>query len=171
MTPEDVLRARFWASDEQIRGLAPAVGLAVPFQEYAIAVDGVHIGYCSIYNVTADEAELGIVIGNKDYWGKGYGTDIVNQLTERCRIPQFEAGVLDKKRPEFKPSGLYMDLFSGDCWLVSRRRHHSLHHSVKGSLDQPFSHAPLVAPGSKHSWDFLSLIGEHKSASPAEVVL
>ena len=44
--------------------------------------DGKHIGNCVYYNIneTKDEAELGILIGNRDYWDKGYGTDTVATL-------------------------------------------------------------------------------------------
>ena len=31
-------------------------------------------------NMRNAETELGIMIGNKEYWGKGYGTDIVKTL-------------------------------------------------------------------------------------------
>ncbi len=43
---------------------------------------GKHIGNCSYYNTseTRGEAELGIMIGNRDYWDKGYGTDAVTTL-------------------------------------------------------------------------------------------
>ena len=45
-------------------------------------LEGKHIGNCSYYNIdeTKGEAELGIIIGNRDYWDKGYGTDTVNTL-------------------------------------------------------------------------------------------
>ena len=45
-------------------------------------LDGKHIGNCSYYNVneTKGEAELGIMIGNRNYWNKGYGTDAVTTL-------------------------------------------------------------------------------------------
>ncbi len=45
-------------------------------------LDGKHIGNCSYYNIDKmrGEAELGILIGNRDYWGKGYGTDAVTTL-------------------------------------------------------------------------------------------
>ncbi len=45
-------------------------------------LDGKHIGNCSYYNIsgTKGEAELGIMIGNRDYWDKGYGTDTVTTL-------------------------------------------------------------------------------------------
>lgn len=47
-----------------------------------VTLDGKHIGNCSYYNIsqTKDEAELGIMIGDRDYWNKGYGTDIVTLL-------------------------------------------------------------------------------------------
>ncbi len=43
---------------------------------------GKHIGNCSYYDIseTRGEAELGIMIGNRDYWDKGYGTDAVTTL-------------------------------------------------------------------------------------------
>ena len=31
-------------------------------------------------NMSNRESELGIMIGNKEYWGQGYGTDIVKTL-------------------------------------------------------------------------------------------
>jgi len=45
-------------------------------------LDGVHIGNVMYYdlNVRNREAELGIMIGDKGYWGKGYGADIVKTL-------------------------------------------------------------------------------------------
>ena len=45
-------------------------------------IEGVHIGNVMYYdlNVRNAETELGIMIGNKEYWGKGYGTDIVKTL-------------------------------------------------------------------------------------------
>ncbi len=45
-------------------------------------LDGEHIGNCSYYNINIKkgEAELGIMIGNRNYWDKGYGTDVVSTL-------------------------------------------------------------------------------------------
>ena len=45
-------------------------------------LDGQHIGNCTYYGISeADgEAELGIMIGNRDYWDKGYGADAVTTL-------------------------------------------------------------------------------------------
>ncbi len=46
--------------------------------------DGTHIGNIMYYDIDLrrKEAELGIMIGDRDYWGKGYGTDSVNSLVD-----------------------------------------------------------------------------------------
>lgn len=46
--------------------------------------EGKHIGNCTYYgiNETKGEAELGIMIGNRDYWDQGYGTDAVATLLD-----------------------------------------------------------------------------------------
>lgn len=43
---------------------------------------GRHIGNCSCYDIDEGrrQAELGIMIGDKDYWSQGYGTDVVETL-------------------------------------------------------------------------------------------
>ena len=43
----------------------------------------VHIGGCGLHEIEWRHrwAELGIVIGSRDYWGRGYGTDAVQTLT------------------------------------------------------------------------------------------
>ena len=45
-------------------------------------MDGVHIGNCMYYDVSEQkgQAELGIMIGRKDYWSQGYGSDAVVTL-------------------------------------------------------------------------------------------
>ncbi|GBD11967.1 hypothetical protein HRbin23_01652 [bacterium HR23] len=90
-----------WRSDEELARLDAAPPLRMPFQEYlrfyqdelrypypwsrrfAIdTLDGKHIGNCMYYDIdyTTGEAELGIMIGEKDYWNQGYGTDAVKTL-------------------------------------------------------------------------------------------
>jgi RimJ/RimL family protein N-acetyltransferase len=54
-------------------------------QRFAIeTTDGKHIGNCTYYaiNNKRGEAELGIMIGNRNYWDKGYGVDAVTNLLE-----------------------------------------------------------------------------------------
>ncbi|MCH8007842.1 MAG: GNAT family N-acetyltransferase, partial [Chloroflexi bacterium] len=46
---------------------------------------GKHIGNVMYYNINAvhHETELGITIGEPEYWGKGYGTEASRLLVER----------------------------------------------------------------------------------------
>ena len=43
------------------------------------ALDGQHIGNVMYYNVDYQrrEAEIGVTIGLREYWGRGYGTDLI----------------------------------------------------------------------------------------------
>ena len=49
---------------------------------FAIEADGVCIGQCGLHhpNEAARTAELGIAIGDRAYWGRGYGRDAVRTL-------------------------------------------------------------------------------------------
>lgn len=41
--------------------------------------EGLHIGNCMYYDINKDasKCELGIMIGDRDYWSRGYGTDVI----------------------------------------------------------------------------------------------
>ena len=86
-----------WARDKELMRLDAAEPVKVTFAEYfanyaeiikvrnrknrgfAIETsDGRHIGNCGYYNIDKirKEAELGIMIGDREYWGKGYGSDV-----------------------------------------------------------------------------------------------
>ncbi len=58
----------------------------VPWSEkFAIETkDGTHIGNCMYYDIDIinQEAEVGIMIGDKNYWDKGYGCDALNTLVD-----------------------------------------------------------------------------------------
>ena len=49
---------------------------------FAIEADSRYIGHCGLHNIDAVNrtCELGIEIGNKDYWGKGYGREAIRLL-------------------------------------------------------------------------------------------
>ncbi len=90
-----------WELDAELAALDAAEPLDISFSQYlreysallhnpmptsrrfAIdTTDGKHIGNCSYYNISLarGEAELGIMIGDRNYWSKGYGTDIITSL-------------------------------------------------------------------------------------------
>ena len=95
LEPTDLERAYTWVNDpEVIRYLALRYPMSrkdeqrwleeAPTNSFAGGVrlaietkDGVHIGNLDLHQANAEDrkAGLGIMIGDKDYWSNGYGTD------------------------------------------------------------------------------------------------
>ena len=63
--------------------------------------DGTHIGNVMYYNVDHQrhEAEIGVTIGLRDYWSRGYGTDLlktfVNYLLDELKLERVYLKTLD----------------------------------------------------------------------------
>lgn len=71
--------------NEVRRYLEKASRSAAEVAEFAIDTrDGRHIGGCGLrsFDQTARSAELAIVIGEADYRGKGYGTEVIRQMLQ-----------------------------------------------------------------------------------------
>jgi RimJ/RimL family protein N-acetyltransferase len=90
-----------WQSDPELSRLDAAPVLIMSFSlylidyattlrqansyRYALAIEtleGKHIGNCTCYDIDEKkgEAQLGIMIGNRDYWNQGYGADALNAM-------------------------------------------------------------------------------------------
>ncbi|MFH0847338.1 MAG: GNAT family N-acetyltransferase [Chloroflexota bacterium] len=98
----DVHEDYLWQRDPELSRLDGMKPTRLSFEEYQAAypkqlrfarmttrhifaletLKGEHIGNIAYYNLDEDEmeAELGIMIGDRDYWDKGYGEDAVNTL-------------------------------------------------------------------------------------------
>ena len=100
---EDAPEDYAWRVDEELARLDATRPLRMSyadFQKYSqeemgypsprskrLAIDtheGKHIGNIMYYDIDLrrKEAELGIMIGDREYWGKGYGTDSVDSLVD-----------------------------------------------------------------------------------------
>ena len=100
-TVTDAAKDYAWRCDPDLCCLDAVPPLKMPYSEYvgyytdelqnssrrrrrfAIdSIDGKHIGNCMYYDIDWDrkQAELGIMIGDREYWGQGFGTDAVNIL-------------------------------------------------------------------------------------------
>lgn len=92
-----------WQTDPELTRLDATVPLDMTFQQYiseytyelcypspsrhefAIeTLDGKHIGNCVYYKLDEKESktEIGILIGDRNYWNKGYGTETITLLLE-----------------------------------------------------------------------------------------
>lgn len=100
---EDAEQDYIWRSDPELARLDAAYPLTMSFDRYlkifedqlryptpgshhfsAETADGKFIGNCMYYDLDSVnlEAELGIVIGDKNYWGNAYGYDTVTTLLD-----------------------------------------------------------------------------------------
>jgi RimJ/RimL family protein N-acetyltransferase len=98
---EDAEQDYEWRTNPELAALDATVPLMITFREYLryhrddiefpspwsvrLAVDtldGRHIGNCMYYDIDPErrQCEVGIMIGDRAYWGRGYGTDAVSTL-------------------------------------------------------------------------------------------
>jgi RimJ/RimL family protein N-acetyltransferase len=99
----DARRDYQWQTDPELARLDAAPVLAMSFSIYLLdyattlhhsrynryplaveTLDGRHIGNCTCYDIDEKkgEAQIGIMIGDRDYWDRGYGTDAVNTMVD-----------------------------------------------------------------------------------------
>jgi RimJ/RimL family protein N-acetyltransferase len=122
LEPDDLERCYRWMNDSQVTrflegGRYPismaqerdwldnAVRSRGSFSDVLFAIEtkegGAHIGNAGLHGSSAEHrrANLGIVIGDKDYWSKGYGTDTVRTLLrfafEQMNLHRVELGTFD----------------------------------------------------------------------------
>lgn len=82
MTDADFQDYHIWDSDPEIHEFNPPAGRVFNYHAYAIDADGKHIGNCFMMNISGESGELAIVIGDKRYWGRGYGAEAVRSLVD-----------------------------------------------------------------------------------------
>jgi len=100
---EDAEQDYIWRSDAELARLDAAYPLTMSFERYlkifedqlryptpgshhfsTETLDGKYIGNCMYYDLDSVnmQAELGIVIGDRDYWSNSYGYDAVTTLLD-----------------------------------------------------------------------------------------
>lgn len=101
--PSDAWDDYSWETDPELAKLDAAPLTFISYSQYLVdytmelraprttsrqfavdTLDSKHIGNCSYYNLdkSRGEVELGIMIGNRDYWDKGYGVDVISTLLD-----------------------------------------------------------------------------------------
>lgn len=95
---EDSVEDYSWSTDPELSKLDATSPISIGFSEYLIyykdklqyhsslrnmyaidTIEGIHIGNCTYYNIDEkkEEAELGIMIGDRRYWNQGYGYESI----------------------------------------------------------------------------------------------
>ena len=102
---EDSEQDYIWRSDQELASLDAAFPLTMSYDRFlklaqdqmryptpgshhfaTETLDGKFIGNCMYYDLDSVkmQAELGIVIGDRDYWSNSYGYDAVTTLLDHC---------------------------------------------------------------------------------------
>jgi RimJ/RimL family protein N-acetyltransferase len=95
--PMSMAQEREWL-DSVTKGGALFSGLVLAIETKD---GGIHIGDAGLHSTSAEHrrANLGIIIGDKEYWSKGYGTDTVRVLLrfafEQMNLHRVELGTFD----------------------------------------------------------------------------
>jgi len=85
--------------NKELDALDPPVGVCNNPMTYSIVLNnGILIGICSMYNYTGSQAEFGIRIWDRNYWGLGYGSEVTNLLCDWA-FRQLYADVILLKTP------------------------------------------------------------------------
>ncbi|MBA2176175.1 GNAT family N-acetyltransferase [Halobacillus locisalis] len=72
-----------FSKDETRNWIQMCIDKTNGYEQKAIVTDaGIHIGWIDLKNIDKlnKHAELGVAIGNKNYWGQGYGLSAMNQM-------------------------------------------------------------------------------------------
>ncbi len=99
MNQDDIARQHEFNQDVELYGLDCECPRVSPFESaksfyesrtqfnddtapFAIEVEGKYIGFCTLMHLRSryGNLELGIMIADRDYWGKGYGREVIALL-------------------------------------------------------------------------------------------
>jgi len=112
-----------WQTDPELTHLTATQPLTTSFSDYLLNYivqirnrqlikhqfaiktrDSKHIGNCAYYgiNESKGEAEIGIIIGNRNYWDKGYGSDavttLINHIFLKTKLKRIYLKTLDSNK-------------------------------------------------------------------------
>lgn len=88
-----------WINDEEIRGLINAPVITKLEQEewyrtlefkqdykiWGITIDKKAIGVCGLKNIKHDDTEYWSYIGEKEFWGKGFGSEVMDLMENEAK--------------------------------------------------------------------------------------
>lgn len=155
---EDAANDYLWKRDAELASLDATIPLDMTYSEYLFVyaeelhfanagghrfaietLDGKHIGNCTYYNLDEHkgEAEIGILIGDRAYWNKGYGADVIitliSQIFEETNIKRIYLHTLEwniRAKKCFQKCGLV------SCGRVHRAGHDFVMMEIKRSAFQ-----------------------------------
>ena len=135
-----------WRRDEELSRLDASQIMRIPFSSFLLdyaddisrdgprrrrygidTLEGKHIGNSMFYNIDTrkKEAELGIMIGNRDYWDNGYGTDAVAAMVDHM----FKTMSIDRIYLNTLEWNLRAQRCFSKCGFVAYKKHKRFDHT------------------------------------------
>lgn len=152
---EDAANDYAWRCDEELARLDAAWPMTIPFTDYLASykeelryqdsyqrrfaiesLDGKHIGNCMYYDIDErrKQAELGILIGDRDYWNQGYGADVVTTLVNHIfEATGFERVYLSTLDWNIRAQKCFQKCGFVHCGSITRGQNHLIIMEVRRS--------------------------------------
>ncbi len=86
-------------SDQEIQKQVDEMATDKNSVHFMIEADGKIVGHVNLNKIDEETAELQIVIGEKDYWGKGIGQDAIIQILKKAVKIRYKK-IITEVRPE-----------------------------------------------------------------------
>ena len=158
---EDAKDDYAWRTDAELARLDGTLPLHTSFSEYLLSYaeelhhsglfrrhfaieseEGKHIGNCMYYNIDdhRKEAEIGIMIGDRSYWDKGYGTDVVTTLVNHIfQETKVERIYLHTLEWNIRAQKCFLKCGFVPCGRTIRNGNHYILMEIKRRAPNPFT--------------------------------
>ena len=80
----------------------------VDYKIFGIKIDNTPVGACGLKNITKEDAEYWGYIGEKKYWGKGYGVQIINEMINFAKKVGISNFYLKVSKTNIRATNLYL---------------------------------------------------------------
>ena len=80
----------------------------VDYKIFGVKIDSKPAGACGLKNITKDEAEYWGYIGEKHYWGKGYGVQIMDEMINVAKKAGISNVYLKVSKTNVRATNLYL---------------------------------------------------------------
>jgi len=97
-------------SDENIKNQVKEMAEDSNSWHWMIQADDRIVGHINLNKISEEKAELQIVIGEKEYWGKGIGQQASNQVFQETKDLGFKKIYIEVRPENFRAIDLYQKL-------------------------------------------------------------
>jgi len=94
-------------TDEDIKQRVAEMAMEDNSHHWLIRAEDVIVGHINLNKIDGNSAELQIVIGEKEYWGKGIGKEAISQTIKKANNLGFKKIIAEVRPENSRAFGLY----------------------------------------------------------------